>query len=122
MEAFLTLNPLRHEVQTHSRRVAEPSWIRTFCSQGLCAGASPSASGCAHYRSLALSARITNFRHETSPVLGYRSNLGTPESPTRKPYRMSGGDCTRSSTISCGGDWSAGSPLRGAMKVSLPWR
>ena len=52
MEAFLTLNPLRHEVQTHSRRVAEPSWIRTFCKLGLCAGASPSASGCARYRSL----------------------------------------------------------------------
>jgi hypothetical protein len=34
MEAFLTLNPLRHEVQTHSRRVAEPSWIRTFCRFG----------------------------------------------------------------------------------------
>jgi hypothetical protein len=33
-----------------------------------------------------LSARITNFRHETSPVLGYRSNLGTPENATRKPY------------------------------------
>jgi hypothetical protein len=30
----LTLNPLRHEVQTHSRRVAEPSWIRTFCKFG----------------------------------------------------------------------------------------
>jgi len=33
-EAFVTLNPLRHEVQTHSRRVAEPSWIRTFCRFG----------------------------------------------------------------------------------------
>jgi hypothetical protein len=32
-----------------------------------------------------LPARITNFRHETSPVLGYRSNLGTPENETRKP-------------------------------------
>ena len=34
MEAFFTLKPLRHEVQTHSRRVAEPSCIRTFCKFG----------------------------------------------------------------------------------------
>ena len=34
MEAFLTLNPLRHEVQTHSRRMVEFSWIRTFCRFG----------------------------------------------------------------------------------------
>ena len=34
MDAFLTLKPLRHEVQTHSRRVAGPSWIRTFCRFG----------------------------------------------------------------------------------------
>jgi hypothetical protein len=34
MEAFFTLNPFRHEVQTHSRRVAEPSWMRTFCKFG----------------------------------------------------------------------------------------
>jgi hypothetical protein len=33
-EAFVTLNPFRHEVQTHSRRVAGPSWIRTFCRFG----------------------------------------------------------------------------------------
>ena len=33
-EAFVTLNPLRHEVQIHSRRVDEPSWIRTFCKFG----------------------------------------------------------------------------------------
>src|SRR5215212_2772104 len=32
-----------------------------------------------------LCARITNFRHETSPVLGYRSNLGTPAYATRRP-------------------------------------
>ena len=32
-----------------------------------------------------LSARVTNFSHETSPVLGYRSNLGTPEKATSKP-------------------------------------
>jgi hypothetical protein len=34
IEAFFTLKPLRHEVQTHSRRVADPSWIRTFCKLG----------------------------------------------------------------------------------------
>ena len=34
IEAFVTLNPLRHEVHTHSRRVAGPTWIRTFCKLG----------------------------------------------------------------------------------------
>ena len=34
MEAFCTLNPLRQEVQTHSRRVVGPSWMRTFCRLG----------------------------------------------------------------------------------------
>jgi hypothetical protein len=33
-ETFVTLNPLRHEVQTHSRRVAWPCWTRTFCRFG----------------------------------------------------------------------------------------
>ena len=32
-----------------------------------------------------LPARITNFSHETSPVLGYRSDLGTPENAISKP-------------------------------------
>ena len=32
-----------------------------------------------------LAARITDFSHDTSPVLGYRSNLGTPENAIRKP-------------------------------------
>src|SRR3712207_5015361 len=30
-----------------------------------------------------LAARITDLRHYTSPVLGYRSDLGTPEDATR---------------------------------------
>ena len=34
MEASVTLNPLRHEVQTHSRRMVGPSWMRTFCRFG----------------------------------------------------------------------------------------
>jgi hypothetical protein len=34
MEALVTLNPLRHEVQTHSRRMVAPSWMRTFCRFG----------------------------------------------------------------------------------------
>jgi hypothetical protein len=32
--AFCTLKALRQEVQTHSRRVDGPSWMRTFCRFG----------------------------------------------------------------------------------------
>ena len=28
------MKPLRHEVQTHSRLVELPSWMRTFCKLG----------------------------------------------------------------------------------------
>jgi hypothetical protein len=28
------LKPLRHEAQTHTRLVAGPSWMRTFCRLG----------------------------------------------------------------------------------------
>src|SRR3712207_6892959 len=43
-----------------------------------------------------LPARITDFSHDTSPVLGYRSNWGTREAPlARRHLRVSGGDCTR---------------------------
>src|ERR671917_293476 len=43
-----------------------------------------------------LPARVTDFSHDTSPVLGYRSNWGTREAPlARRHLRVSGGDCTR---------------------------
>src|SRR5918998_4524779 len=46
-----------------------------------------------------LPARITDFSHDTSPVLGYRSNWGTREAPlARRHLRVSGGDCTRFSS------------------------
>src|SRR3712207_9503365 len=40
-----------------------------------------------------LPARITDFSHDTSPVLGYRSNWGTREAPlARRHLRGSSGD------------------------------
>ena len=34
VRAFWTLKPLRHEVQTQTRLVAGPSWMRIFCRFG----------------------------------------------------------------------------------------
>jgi hypothetical protein len=74
-----------------------------------------------------LAARITDFSHVTSPVLGYRSNLGTPENAIRKASPDVGRDCTRLPTLAYRAEngplagRSAGSPMRGAMEGLFRW-